>query len=120
MGSLLSTGEAFWQPGQRLGSALQPMEQAASRLFAAADRTLDIDGDLQMPSRIALPKAALSLPDLLSPQMTEMPSLPVAAASAGLGAKLEAKAVIDDSLAILAAKIKRILDEEARRHGIDV
>jgi hypothetical protein len=52
--------------------------------------------------------------------MTEMPSLPVASASARPGAKLEAEAEMVDDLDILAAKVKRILDVEARRHGIDV
>jgi hypothetical protein len=108
---LLSADEALRLPGQRLGAAPQPIEHAAGVPFRAADQSIDIDSDMQMPSRIAPPKAALSLPDLLSPQMTKMPST---------SAKQEAEAVTDDGLSILAARIKRILDEEARRHGIDV
>jgi hypothetical protein len=48
-----------------------------------------------------------------------MPGLPVAAATARQGARAEA-AIAEDDLSVLAARIKRILDEEARRHGIDV
>jgi hypothetical protein len=105
---------------QLLGVDLQPIEQAASKLFGASDRILDIGEKPQIYSRIAPPKAALSLPDLIPPQTKDMPSFPVAAALAGNNAKLEAETGTDDNLNILAAKVKRILDEEARRHGIYV
>ena len=119
-GSKLRTEEASRSSGRPFGEALPQMQQAVSQPFGGVDQISDIDGKLQMPSRIAPPRAALSLPDLLPSQITEMPSLPVASASARLGAKLEADAVVDDNQDVLAAKIKRILDEEARRHGIDV
>jgi hypothetical protein len=58
------------------------------------------------------------LPDLLPRQRVAAP-LPVAAATARRGAREEAMMVMDD-LEVLAAKIKQILDDQARRHGIDV
>jgi hypothetical protein len=51
--------------------------------------------------------------------MVGMPVTPVASASARLGAYAEDEQEGDD-LERLAVMIKRILDEEARRHGIDV
>ncbi|NJD69870.1 MAG: hypothetical protein FIA90_14690 [candidate division NC10 bacterium] len=60
-----------------------------------------------------------SLPDLLPPQRVGAPPLPVAAVAARRGAREEGLKATDD-LDMLAAKIKQILDEQARRHGIDV
>lgn len=59
------------------------------------------------------------LPDLLPPQRVGVPPLPVAAATARRGAREEGLKAADD-LDVLAAKFKQILDEQARRHGIDV
>lgn len=69
--------------------------------------------------RIAPPVVIPSLPPLIRPEVVGMPVPPVATATARQGAWAEATAA-DDNLDVLAAKIKRILDEEARRHGIDV
>lgn len=69
--------------------------------------------------RIAPPAVAPQLPPLIPPQVVGQPVQPVAAATARQGALAEATAAEDD-LSLLAAKIKRILDEEARRHGIEV
>ncbi len=69
--------------------------------------------------RIAPPVVIPSLPPLIRPEVIGMPVPPVATATARQGARAEATAT-DDNLDVLAAKIKRILDEEARRHGIDV
>jgi hypothetical protein len=68
--------------------------------------------------QIEPPTTAPKLPPLIPPQMVGMPVLPVAAAAARHGARAEDTA--DEDLDVLAARIKRILDEEARRHGIDV
>ena len=59
------------------------------------------------------------LPPLIPPQMVGMPLLPIAAVTARQGARAEAEEAEED-LDVLAAKIKLILDEQARRHGIDV
>jgi hypothetical protein len=48
------------------------------------------------------------------------PAPPVATTTARQGARQEEATAADDNHDVLAAKIKRILDEEARRHGIDV
>ena len=68
--------------------------------------------------QIEPPTIAPQLPPLIPPQMVGMPVLPVAAATARRGARAEETA--DEDLDLLADRIKRILDEEARRHGIDV
>jgi hypothetical protein len=67
----------------------------------------------------ASPVVAESLPPLLPPPLVGMPVLPIALATAREGARDEAREAAED-LDALAAKIKLILDEEARRHGIDV
>jgi len=71
--------------------------------------------------RIAPPSLAESLPALsrstpLQPAVTRI--LPLASESARQGALEEARP--SEDLDALAAKIKFILDEQARRHGIDV
>ena len=68
--------------------------------------------------RIAPPSLVTQLPPLIPPQATGRPIPALAAATARLGA--QAEAVADEDLDLLATKIKHILDEEARRHGIDV
>jgi hypothetical protein len=45
---------------------------------------------------------------------------PIVPASAGGVEPNEDEIISDEDLSILSGKIKRILDEEARRHGIDV
>jgi hypothetical protein len=45
---------------------------------------------------------------------------PVAAGAARQGARQDEAAAHGEDLSVLAVQIKRILDEEARRHGIDV
>ncbi|MEO8953719.1 MAG: hypothetical protein ABI396_09380 [Ktedonobacteraceae bacterium] len=64
------------------------------------------------------PVVASQLPPLVPPQSIDMPPLPIAMATARVGARAEM--VIEEDLDMLAAKIKHILDDEARRHGIDV
>lgn len=120
---LRAPGSSSDETERKSPSISENMQQAASKFFEGAGRIgqiLDADGKLPASSRIAPLKAASSLPDLLPPQIMEMPSLPVASAYAKLGAEMEAEAKMVDNLDILAAKIKRILDEEARRYGIDV
>jgi hypothetical protein len=69
---------------------------------------------------------APELPPLLSAQQTPEAVLPLAVATARQGARVEAhaSAQLDEPTAsdldALAEKIKLILDEQARRHGIDV
>jgi hypothetical protein len=68
---------------------------------------------------IAPPAAASSLPALVPAQKVREAAFPLAGIMAQLGSRGEAAAKEDD-LDLLAAKLKRILDEQARRHGIDV
>jgi hypothetical protein len=75
--------------------------------------------DLVLPGAVSAPVPAESLPSLLPPPLVGMSVLPIALATARDGTRLEAQESAED-LDALAAKIKLILDEQARRHGIDV
>jgi hypothetical protein len=68
--------------------------------------------------QIEPPITAPQLPPLIPPQMIGMPVVPVATATIRREARAEERA--DEDLDLLATRIQRILDEEARRHGIDV
>jgi hypothetical protein len=72
----------------------------------------------EQPRRVMPPVVVPQLPPLTTPHEVDIPPLPIAAATVKLGARAEM--VIEDDLDMLAARIKRILDDEARRHGIDV
>jgi hypothetical protein len=85
----------------------------------AAGIALPDQGAPLATAEFAPPAMAERLPPLTSPPGEGAPGLPVAAAMAWAGAQAKAAASEDD-LDELAAKIKRILDEEARRYGIDV
>ncbi|MFH7025255.1 MAG: hypothetical protein ACHBN1_07600 [Heteroscytonema crispum UTEX LB 1556] len=61
-----------------------------------------------------------SLPPLVPQQLVNLPGQSVASAIIRQEATQEEAATREDDLNVLAAKIKRILDEEARRYGIDV
>jgi hypothetical protein len=69
--------------------------------------------------QIIPPDVMPSLPDLLTPQRVGEQPLPVSAATARQNAHEEGLKAADE-LDVLAEKIKQILDEQARRHGIDV
>ncbi len=64
------------------------------------------------------PTLASRLPYLTPAEPGTAWDLPIAAATARHGALVEATA--EEDLDALAAKLKRILNEEARRHGIQV
>lgn len=93
----------------------------------AIERT---QGTADVEEQILPPQVAAQLPPLITSQRIDkidgiegvngvyVPPLPVAAATARIGARAEM--MIEEDLDVLAAKIKRILDDEARRHGIDV
>ena len=61
-----------------------------------------------------------ALSPLLPPASAGAPVLPVAADTARRIAWRDEVAAHETDLSVLAAQVKRILDEEARRHGIDV
>jgi hypothetical protein len=93
------------------------LREAAPELAAGVSLPID---EVPVPTaEIAPPAIAERLPPLALPVEEGTPSPAVAATMAWAGAQAEA-AVPDDDLDLLAAKIKRILDEEARRYGIDV
>ncbi|MEZ4706872.1 MAG: hypothetical protein R3A44_06690 [Caldilineaceae bacterium] len=67
---------------------------------------------------VAPPQIAQKLPKLTAPQAPDHAPTPIAAVTARQGAL--SNLLSDDDLSGLAANIKRILDAEARRYGIDV
>lgn len=125
-------------PGRRIGSrdesgsssnGLETMAttpvvtQVGARFFApeagAGGPARDDEGKMESLASGIPPTVTPPLPPLLSPQSAGAPSLPEAAVTARLAAR-EKESVATDDLDVLATKIKQILDEEARRHGIDV
>ena len=76
-------------------------------------------GEWQPASHLVPPVLRSSLPPLL-PASPGSAVLPVAAETARQGALRDEVNAQEKDLGLLAAQIKRILDEEARRHGIDV
>jgi hypothetical protein len=70
--------------------------------------------------KIAPPALSQSLPPLLPTISQGGPVLPFAADIARRGAARDEAAAQEKDLSLLSAQIKRILDEEARRHGIDI
>lgn len=68
----------------------------------------------------APPALTLSMPDLLPAVGPGAAVLPIAAETARYGAWRDEVSAPEKDLSLLAAQVKRILDEEARRHGIDV
>ncbi len=93
-------------------------EVASQTPLLAAGGVDDIESGSRPSARIAPPAVAPVLPELL-PGVVGEPVPAVAAAIVRHGARRESAASEDD-LGVLASRIKRILDEEARRHGIDV
>lgn len=69
---------------------------------------------------ISPPTLAPSYPFLAPPRTASAPPAPIATAVVQRGAGMTEAAQAGSDLGELATKIKRILDEEARRHGIDV
>jgi hypothetical protein len=86
---------------------------------AEPEQSRGVAPDLVLPGEVSAPVPAESLPSLLPPPLVGMSVLPIALATARDGARSEAQESAED-LDALAAKIKLILDEQARRHGIDV
>jgi hypothetical protein len=114
----LSPG-GFWRPGEETipsaGNTFVP-EPYVTGLTQSAQPG---ERELEHLVSVVSPNPTPSLPSLLPPQGVGMRTLPVAATTARQAAREEAALGTDD-LDALADKIKLILDEQARRHGIDV
>lgn len=107
-------------PAEAQPAGRSPAETAAE---AAAPAALPHDPgeSLAGPSpRFAPPQAAPTLPDLRPAQRPSANLTPAAAFAAERSARREALDTEPDDLDALARKLRRILEEEARRHGIDV
>ncbi len=108
----------IWSPSHEQDHA--PPPDPFDDLSGHAPR--DTEANRAGVERIAPPALAPSLPPLSpltpAPQTAASGVLPLASETARQGAREEATPAED--LDALAAKIKFILDEQARRHGIDV
>jgi len=83
-------------------------------------RATDAQSFSRPSSHFAPPTLSRSLSPLLPAVSPGAPVLPIAAESARDGAWRDEVGAQEMDLSLLAAQMKRILDEEARRHGIDV
>jgi hypothetical protein len=113
--SALSSGE---QPNSHAPKSLGDSFEVSSGDQRVGSEDTANSGSFE---RIAPPSLAVSLPALSpsTPQQTAFTgALPLASETARQGAREEARP--SEDLDALAAKIKFILDEQARRHGIDV
>jgi hypothetical protein len=111
-------------PVQEAGDS-QPSGERASRISThVANRperpaSLGADEPSSLPN-IAPPALTQSLPPLLPSASLGAAVMQVAGAVARDGARRDEVSAAENDLSQLAAQMKRILDEEARRHGIDV
>ena len=103
----------------------QPSEpSAAFNQTATAWPTSQMENDHQRigtasNTQFSPPRTVPAMPPLKPPQRPFAAQPPVATAVAQQNARREAASAAD-GLDDLASKIKQILDEESRRHGIDV
>lgn len=74
----------------------------------------------QSSSKYAPPAMAPSLPPLHTARAPDATPMHVASATARQGASRAEAVAQEQDLSLLAAQMKRILDDEARRHGVDV
>lgn len=98
----------------------QPVETSSSPVTDSWRPTHSRESVGSSPIHIAPPTLAPSLPPLRPPEASGVTALPVAAAAAQQGARQDEFIAQERDLGLLAAQIKRIIDDEARRHGIDV
>ena len=102
----------------QFGSTLANQKTAAERtgpFNAPSAEDMDLTDGAPL---VAPPQIAQKLPKLTAPHSPDLAPTPIAAATARQGAL--SNLLSDDDLSGLAANIKRILDAEARRYGIDV
>jgi hypothetical protein len=119
----LSPGE-FWRPREETippagNTFVKPYVNGPTQPAQPTQSDQPGERELEHLVPVVSPNPAPSLPSLLPPQGVGMRTLPVAATTARQAAREEAALGTDD-LGALADKIKLILDEQARRHGIDV
>jgi hypothetical protein len=128
-GSTATREPAAWPPGNhRCSPPVSPLaalpDGTAERWLAAPAIGPPVSGvSTEAMAGASSPNlsAAIApeLPPMLPPPEVGVPILPLATSSVQRGAREEAAAVEED-LDALATRIKLILDEQARRHGIDV
>jgi hypothetical protein len=118
----------IWESARDINGGARAASEALSPARAHAHQwpegaNTDVSSHLSTDCRSS---PAPELPPLLPAQATTEAVLPVAVAATRQGARAEAQgaARLEESttgdLDLLAEKIKLILDEQARRHGIDV
>ena len=121
--------EAQWPPERTKRVALTRVESPSrdhavdtTSLFASPSwpRTVHETEEWLAENRIAPPTSAPSPDTLRPPRDPNVPVSPVAAMTIQRQAKAEEASAQGDDLALLAVKLERLLNQEARRHGIDV
>jgi hypothetical protein len=118
------TGKSF-KSGNIEADSFEPDQQSVTSEFERAvpfePKQLPTisEGEWRTSSNVAPPALAASLPPLL-PSSPRAEASPIAAATARESARRDEAAAQAKDLNLLAAQMKRILEEEARRHGIDV
>lgn len=127
----LTTGRRSFAEGPEFSRPLEKMfDRQSPDLAANSDRTLqssppestiNCEEREQRASPDLAPIALTpALSPLLPPSSAGSPVMPVAADTARRIAWRDEVEAHETDLGVLAAQMKRILDEEARRHGIDV
>jgi hypothetical protein len=99
----------------------KPEAEPDPRFPAQLNSTINTEEREQQPSPNLAPTILTpSPPPLLPPVSSGSPVVPAAADAARRIAWRDEVEAQEKDLSVLAAQVKRILDEEARRHGIDV
>jgi hypothetical protein len=125
---LLATEQRVLTNGPDISRPLDRMfDRQTPALPADGDRSFSLQPVLNSEEReqdaspnFAPTALTPALLPLLPPASAGAPVLPVAADTARRIAWRDEVAAHETDLSVLAAQVKRILDEEARRHGIDV
>ena len=107
------------KPHQPLSSEPGQHHELPGAVIPVISEKGEVDREWVASEHINPPLVANSLPHLISPRAANEPS-PHLASSIDRQASRREMTQAEDDLAHLAASVQRILNEEARRHGIDV
>ena len=117
----ITHGPEVSRPLDRLFDMKSPLPPEAIDRTRRFDSTINSEEREQRASPSFAPTVLTpALSPLLSPASAGVPIPPVAADTARRIAWRDEVEAHETDLSVLAAQMKRILDEEARRHGIDV
>lgn len=125
------------RPSSSVGGQREPFVRRFEAIFSEQDQRLHTSGIDQEPAvqreltatiaqgELSAPpfvgsSLSKSMPPLLPAASPNAPVLPMATDNVRSGAWRDEVRAQEPDLELLAAQMKRILDEEARRHGIDI